>query len=136
MGSQVVVAATLAADHGDLVIEVSDSGPGIPAELRSEVFERFRHGAVTGPLPRIRPAGDAAVTGDSAVSGRSTLSGGSGVSLDSVDSGVAGRPPETPSGGTGLGLAIARWAAALHGGSVEVVDSVQGCVMRVVLPPG
>jgi signal transduction histidine kinase len=37
-------------------------------------------------------------------------------------------------GGTGLGLAIVRWAVTLHGGSVEVADTVSGCDMRVRLP--
>ncbi|GAA3560554.1 hypothetical protein GCM10022222_50380 [Amycolatopsis ultiminotia] len=32
------------------------------------------------------------------------------------------RGERAPDGGTGLGLAIARWAAELHGGTVEVVD--------------
>lgn len=46
------------------------------------------------------------------------------------------------SGGTGLGLAIARWAVALHGGSIEVLDdprddvALQGrsSLIRVTLP--
>ena len=37
-------------------------------------------------------------------------------------------------GGTGLGLAIVRWALSLHGGTVEVADTAQGCTMRVTLP--
>ena len=37
-------------------------------------------------------------------------------------------------GGTGLGLSIVRWAAALHGGTVEVADTPSGCMMRVTLP--
>jgi signal transduction histidine kinase len=37
-------------------------------------------------------------------------------------------------GGTGLGLSIVRWAAALHGGTVEVADTPSGCTMRVMLP--
>lgn len=47
-----------------------------------------------------------------------------------------------PSGGTGLGLAIARWAVALHGGRIEVLDddlpahleSGRSSVIRVTLP--
>ncbi|GAB2546029.1 HAMP domain-containing sensor histidine kinase [Brachybacterium huguangmaarense] len=46
------------------------------------------------------------------------------------------------SGGTGLGLAIARWAVALHGGTIEVLDddlpahrdSGRSSVIRVTLP--
>jgi signal transduction histidine kinase len=40
----------------------------------------------------------------------------------------------TPGGGTGLGLAIARWAVELHGGEIYVVDTPQGCRIRVTLP--
>jgi signal transduction histidine kinase len=40
-------------------------------------------------------------------------------------------------GGTGLGLAIARWAVDLHGGTIAVADSSQGCLIRITLPgPG
>ena len=46
-----------------------------------------------------------------------------------------GRPAtDRASGGTGLGLAIVRWAVALHGGSVAVVDSARGADLRVLLP--
>lgn len=41
---------------------------------------------------------------------------------------------QIPTGGTGLGLAIVRWAADLHGGSIEVADSESGCTMRLTLP--
>nr|WP_225447575.1 ATP-binding protein [Streptacidiphilus sp. PB12-B1b] len=37
-------------------------------------------------------------------------------------------------GGTGLGLAIARWAVDLHGGTIAVADSSQGCLIRITLP--
>lgn len=37
-------------------------------------------------------------------------------------------------GGTGLGLAIARWAAELHGGSIEVLDRTPGCHITVEIP--
>lgn len=37
-------------------------------------------------------------------------------------------------GGTGLGLAIARWAVELHGGTIGVVDTDTGCLIRVTLP--
>jgi signal transduction histidine kinase len=41
---------------------------------------------------------------------------------------------QIPTGGTGLGLAIVRWAVTLHGGRIEVADTVEGCTMRVSLP--
>ncbi|WP_242908276.1 HAMP domain-containing sensor histidine kinase [Actinomadura terrae] len=40
----------------------------------------------------------------------------------------------TPGGGTGLGLAIARWATDLHGGDITVLDTPEGCRIRVRLP--
>ncbi len=39
------VAATVTAGDGRVVLEVEDDGPGIPAELREKVFERFYRGA-------------------------------------------------------------------------------------------
>jgi signal transduction histidine kinase len=38
-------------------------------------------------------------------------------------------------GGTGLGLAIANWIIQLHQGTIGVVDSARGCLIRVTLPP-
>ena len=37
-------------------------------------------------------------------------------------------------GGTGLGLAIARWVTDLHGGTIEVVDSATGAMVRARIP--
>lgn len=42
--------------------------------------------------------------------------------------------PGTESGGTGLGLSIARWAAQLHGGTVQVIDDPRGVNFKIVLP--
>ena len=42
--------------------------------------------------------------------------------------------PGTESGGTGLGLSISRWAAQLHGGTVNVVDDDRGADFEVILP--
>lgn len=42
--------------------------------------------------------------------------------------------PGTESGGTGLGLSIARWAAQLHGGTVQVIDDPRGVNFEIVLP--
>jgi GGDEF domain-containing protein/CheY-like chemotaxis protein/two-component sensor histidine kinase len=43
------VRCTVASDGRRLRIEVADSGPGVAEGLRSEVFERYRQGAVAGP---------------------------------------------------------------------------------------
>ncbi|MDQ1619053.1 MAG: hypothetical protein QOE19_1622 [Actinomycetota bacterium] len=37
-------------------------------------------------------------------------------------------------GGSGLGLSITRWLVELHGGSVHVADTAQGCTVVVDLP--
>ena len=37
-------------------------------------------------------------------------------------------------GGTGLGLAIARWVTDLHGGTIEVVDTSAGAMVRARIP--
>ncbi|KFI79869.1 sensor histidine kinase [Bifidobacterium pseudolongum] len=42
--------------------------------------------------------------------------------------------PGTESGGTGLGLSIARWAAQLHGGTVQVINDPRGVNFKIVLP--
>lgn len=42
--------------------------------------------------------------------------------------------PGTESGGTGLGLSIARWAAKLHGGTVQIVDDPRGVDFEITLP--
>ena len=43
-GPGTTVTVTLSADQHGAVIRVADDGPGIPAELQSEVFERFARG--------------------------------------------------------------------------------------------
>jgi signal transduction histidine kinase len=40
----------------------------------------------------------------------------------------------TSEGGTGLGLAIARWAVELHSGTIEVMDTQEGCRIAVIIP--
>jgi len=44
------------------------------------------------------------------------------------------RTGQSSTGGTGLGLAIARWAVALHGGTLDVAAAEPGCTMRITLP--
>jgi signal transduction histidine kinase len=123
-GGQVVVSAQLD-PRGVLVLDVADTGPGIPPEARAAVFERFRHGPITGPLPRVAAAGHPDRPGTAAVHAAAP-----GTDIGCAERGILA------SGGTGLGLAIARWAATLHGGSIEVLPAAQGARIRVTLPPG
>ena len=93
-GTLVSVRASGSTLRGDVVIDVVDSGPGIPVADRERVFERFQRG------------------NSPSVTGREST------------------------GGTGLGLAISRWAVAIHGGTINVVDSHagEGTTIRMRLP--
>ena len=49
------VELTLREEDGDAIVEVGDDGPGIPAEMRRQVFDRFVRG--TGPADTARGTG-------------------------------------------------------------------------------
>jgi len=48
-GGRVMISALL--DQGDLVLEVRDNGPGIPADQRSSVLRRFDRGSAGAEIP-------------------------------------------------------------------------------------
>jgi two-component system, sensor histidine kinase and response regulator len=103
-------AVTVAARHepGEVVVEVRDTGPGIPEEAVGLLFEEF--------FRVRRSAGDGSGNGEGAGNG----TGGGGY-----------RGLE----GTGLGLAICKRIVAEHGGGIAVESEVGvGTIFRVSLP--
>ncbi len=137
-------AGPLAADRDlDVVVRVTPAGLEVPADAERlhQIMANLLHNAV-----RHSPRG-----GQVRLEARRGPAGT--VEIDVVDQGP-GIPPadrrqvferfargnapaqtgQISTGGTGLGLAIVRWAAQVHGGTVEVADSASGCVMRLSLP--
>ena len=49
------VELTLSEEDGQAIVEVADDGPGIPAEMREQIFDRFVRG--TGPADTARGTG-------------------------------------------------------------------------------
>ncbi|WP_053334619.1 ATP-binding protein [Gemmatimonas phototrophica] len=86
-------------------VSVGDQGPGIPADQRERVFERFVHG--------VQGSGN----------------GGPGAAHSSATgaSGVTGT-------GAGLGLAIAQAIAHAHEGQITLLDAPLGATFDVALP--
>ncbi|WP_033327013.1 sensor histidine kinase [Promicromonospora sukumoe] len=128
-------------EGSDIVLEVSDEGPGIAAADRERIFQRFVRGTGSTGAPR----GDGGRgDGGRSVSRRGGRNRGDKGRAPATDEsladtmggvgGTVGSGTVGSSGGTGIGLAIVRWAVELHGGHVQVVDSERGATMRVTLP--
>jgi len=105
-GSTAGVAVAVERDGDDLVLRVSDTGPGMSSEVRERAFE---HGFTRE---------------------RSGAGSGHGVD-DGIDAGMV----DDTGSGIGVGLTVAQRLAERHGGSVRVVEtSRRGTVMEVRLP--
>jgi len=94
-GTEVLICAQITA--GSLVIEVSDSGPGFPAEFLPHAFERFRR----PDQGRARSAGGAGL-GLAIVQAIAVAHGGTAVAANRPEGGATVRlklpaPPESPS---------------------------------------
>ncbi|SFE29922.1 two-component system, OmpR family, sensor kinase [Actinacidiphila alni] len=108
------VTARVTREGADILLQVVDDGPGIPADLQRQVFERFARGDAS------RTRGNASRTG-------------------TAGDGPAGRTGTAAGGSSGLGLAIVRSVVTAHGGEVTV-DSVPGRTaftvrLRAAVPP-
>ncbi len=88
----------LSSEGGDAVVEVADDGPGVPVELREQIFERFVRG--DGPA-------------DTAVGG------GSGLGLAIVRAVARLHGGSAEVGGSDLGGALFRIKLPLHKGETE-----------------
>lgn len=143
----VAAAAHAARASGRSVTWVVDVPEDLTATLDTERIHQVLLNLLSNASRHAQEGGSVTVVG--------RAMGGGGVAIDVVDDGpgipaherariferfergtttpeIAGRS----TGGTGLGLAIARWAAGLHGGSLEAVDPGDhgGAVFRLTLP--
>jgi heavy metal sensor kinase len=102
------ISVTCNREGGEYSLTVTDTGPGIPAEAREKIFERFF---------RLDPARTHSVRGNA---------GGAQSAPDRA-------APATT--GAGLGLAIARWIAEAHHGRLTLARSdASGSVFAAFLP--
>ena len=94
----------LRAEDGDAVVEVGDDGPGIPAHMREQIFDRF----VRGEGPSDTAAGNGTGLGLAIVSAVVEAHGGSVEALESAAGGALfrARIPLAAPGGSGAGRTL------------------------------
>lgn len=115
------VRATLTSRGRQAVLHIDDDGPGIPAQLKDHLFDRFAR----ADTARTHRSGD--VASSSAPSGPEsrTASGDSSEAQPNPSPG-AGSRTVSGEGSTGLGLAIVRTVAEAHGGEADVESPPRG----------
>jgi len=98
---------SLRSHAGRAEVELCDTGPGIPADERDRVFDRFYRRAAT-PDTAAQPAASAGERSEAAEGGEMAV-------------------------GSGLGLAIVQRIASQHGASVTLADGPGGRGLRVTV---
>jgi signal transduction histidine kinase len=125
-GGSVNVACTRSG--GEYAVTVRDTGPGIPAEAREKIFERFF---------RIDPARTRAERGSANAVGADTAVAAAESAPQAAQTARIAAAAEAPvrTAGAGLGLAIARWIAEAHHGRLTLAHTdASGSVFTVFLP--
>ncbi len=131
-GGKVVLACTRAGE--EYLLSVRDTGPGIPAEAREKIFERFFR-LDPARTPATRVAGHTGGAGGAPNAGAKLST-----ESEPAQAQTAGAPARTEAAaarasGAGLGLAIARWIAEAHHGRLALVHSdACGSVFTAHLP--
>ncbi len=131
-GGKVVLACTRAGE--EYLLSVRDTGPGIPAEAREKIFERFFR-LDPARTPATRVAGHTGGAGGAPNAGAKLST-----ESEPAQAQTAGAPARTEAAaarasGAGLGLAIARWIAEAHHGRLALVHSdACGSVFTAYLP--
>ena len=127
---------TCARSGGEYTLTVRDSGPGIPAEAREKIFERFF---------RLDPARSASPLSNSPISSEvAKPAEASGLRAEDFrgEALLTARSPQSAGvqlvaerAGAGLGLSIARWIAEAHHGRLTLAQSdASGSAFVAILP--
>jgi signal transduction histidine kinase len=131
-GGKVSLACTRAG--GEYALTLRDTGPGIPAEARDKIFERFfRLDPACTPASR-RVVGK--TDGEEGTPNTGRLSADfQPEHAETARASMTAEATAARTSGAGLGLAIARWIAEAHDGRLQLMHSdASGSVFTVYLP--